>query len=411
MTRFALPLAGLLSLAVWLAALPADVWGCAAAPHPDERVDVSYEEAVIVWDEATKTEHFIRRATFQGDAYDFGFLVPTPNRPQLEEADGGMFGDLATLTAPKTVYETREVKEEVDFGCAKPTDRHETAGEALPAKAAGGVAVLEQKRVGDLDAAVLGFKPGAEASPEESAADLLAWLNRNGYAVRPDLIDWVKVYARDKWVITAYKIAGSAPTAEPPGAPAPPKGTKKEDGAKAPRRPVTLSSTTVRMSFKADRPFFPYREPAGQRDEQTQNTSRLLRVYVAAKQRMAGKLGDGAAAWPGRTVWADAIPGESRGGLLGKAKLPADTAPGGWWLTEFEDRSTPRPGTDEVYFEPAADQLPVARPPHIIPRYVRVRVYPEWFGPVVVLGPFTLLVAGILLVHRARLRKGATKAG
>jgi hypothetical protein len=36
-----------------------------------------------------------------------------------------------------------------------------------------------------------------------------------------------------------------------------------------------------------------------------------------------------------------------------------------WWLTEFEDRSTPRPGTDEVYFAPAPDQSPVARPPVI----------------------------------------------
>ena len=53
--------------------------GCAAAPHPDERVDVAYEEALIVWDDAAKTEHFVRRATFEGTAYDFGFLVPTPN--------------------------------------------------------------------------------------------------------------------------------------------------------------------------------------------------------------------------------------------------------------------------------------------------------------------------------------------
>ena len=35
------------------------------------------------------------------------------------------------------------------------------------------------------------------------------------------------------------------------------------------------------------------------------------------------------------------------------------------WLTEFEDHSTPRPGTDEVYFKPDADQSPVARPPII----------------------------------------------
>ena len=31
---------------------------------------------MIVWDEASKTEHFVRRATFRAAVKDFGFLVP-----------------------------------------------------------------------------------------------------------------------------------------------------------------------------------------------------------------------------------------------------------------------------------------------------------------------------------------------
>ena len=54
---------------------------CAPAPHANDRVYVIEESAVIVWDPATKTEHFIRRATFHGKAGDFGFLVPTPSVP------------------------------------------------------------------------------------------------------------------------------------------------------------------------------------------------------------------------------------------------------------------------------------------------------------------------------------------
>ena len=46
-----------------------------------------------------------------------------------------------------------------------------------------------------------------------------------------------------------------------------------------------------------------------------------------------------------------------------KAKLPADTGPKEWFLTEYEDRSSPRPGVDEVYFTPSSDQSTVARPP------------------------------------------------
>ncbi len=69
--------------------------------------------------------------------------------------------------------------------------------------------VLEQKRVGDLDATVLGFREGAGQKPEEAALDLLAWLNRNQYAVRPDLTEWLVPYVRGNWVITAFKIAGT----------------------------------------------------------------------------------------------------------------------------------------------------------------------------------------------------------
>ena len=47
------------------------------------------------------------------------------------------------------------------------------------------------------------------------------------------------------------------------------------------------------------------------------------------------------------------------------AKLPKGGPDGDLWLTEFEDRSHPRPGTDEVYFGAGKEQTPVARPPII----------------------------------------------
>src|SRR5947209_5762901 len=52
---------------------------CAPAPHAGDEIAIVEESAVIVWDPAAKTEHFIRRATFRGkEGHDFGFLVPTP---------------------------------------------------------------------------------------------------------------------------------------------------------------------------------------------------------------------------------------------------------------------------------------------------------------------------------------------
>lgn len=391
-----------LLLAAWLAAMPAESPGCGVAPRDHEWVNVSAESALIVWDSSSKTEHFVRRATFEGTAYDFGFLVPTPSRPEVKEADDTLYADLSRLTAPKTVYETREIQEEVGFGCGgnKFAANDLAAGKsaAMPASArAGGVAVLEQGRVGDLDYAVLEFKAGAD-EPAVAAAALLKWLNDHGYVARPDITDWVKVYARDGWVMTAFKIAGRPPTPLPDDGPAPPKTDPKEPAR--PRRAVTLSSTAVRMSFKAERPFYPYREPAGQRADKAQNTPRLLRVFVASDQRVAGKLGNDPNAWPGRAVWSDVIPDGSRLPLLAKAKLAPQTGPAKWWLTEFEDHSSPRPGTDEVYFEPAADRAPLHRPPHVITNYVTVRVRPWWYGPVVVGVPLALAVLGLVVVRQ-----------
>ncbi len=394
MNRLVLPVV-LLIAGILLVTLPAEAPGCGVAPREGDRVYVADESALIVWDAATKTEHFIRRASFEATAYDFGFLVPTPNRPQLEEASGSLFSDLANLTAAKVVYKTQEVKQEIDFGCAKraaPGDAQSMAGGK--AAAPGGFEVLEQTRVGDLDAAVLGFRPG-EGDPDAASADLLKWLGDHGYAVHADLKEWITIYARQKWVITAFKMASTAP-----GGPPAPTATPPAKDTERPRRPVTMNSTTVRMSFQAERPFFPYREPAGQRTDPGTRGRRFLRVYIAAKERMAGKLGDTSAAWAGNTVWADAVPQATQNGVFAKAKMPLGTTTEGWWLTEFEDHSFPRPGTDEVYFEPAADQSPVARPPLVVTRYTTVRVYPEWFGPVAILVPFTLLVAGLLLIRR-----------
>jgi hypothetical protein len=317
-----------------LTALPADVQGCGGAYRDGERVDVADETALIIWDGATKTEHFIRQATFVGSAYDFGFLVPTPNRPNLETADPELFTNLATITKPKTLYQDVNYN---PIGCGG-------AGPMAANKAElqlNGVVVLEQKQVGGMDAAVLAFHREKKQELKEAASELLDWLSKNRYAVRPELNQWLIPYIRDNWVITAFKIAG-----HPSDAPdAMTKVAAKSDPHNDSKN-IGLKSSAVLLSFKTDRPFFPYREPKDQRDEKAKGVPRLLRVFLAAKARMAGKLGDGTKSWPGQTVWANALRDEERLGLIDKAKIPGGIPLMKWWLTEFEDRSTPRPGTD-----------------------------------------------------------------
>jgi hypothetical protein len=295
---------------------------CAPAPPRGYEVEIGEENAIIVWDAASRTEHFIRRATFATPANDFGFLVPTPTRPTLAEASDDAFRRLGEVTAPAIVTEVR----------------YEPAGGALSCSANAPrdmitvVQVLEETHLAGYDAAVL-------AANDPSA--LNNWLGQHGYESRPALTEWLGDYTNAGWVITAFKIA-------------------KVD----PKRP-RVGTTAVRMSFQTDRPFFPYREPADQRGPSAEwRGQRLLRVYFIGDGRVAGQLGV-ENWWQGKTVWANALPETDRGRLEKTLSVPLPDR-GSLWLTEFEDRSSPRPGTDDVFFGAADNQIPVERPPFTV---------------------------------------------
>jgi hypothetical protein len=404
MTRFMCALALILAAGA-LAAVSDEAAGCAAVPHHDESVQTADESALIVWDEKTKTEHFVRRASFRSTGYDFGFLVPTPNKPELDVATDDLFRELASITAPKVEYQevVREVQKEFGLGCSKKTASEAEAlaeGKMAPG-GRGGVEVLEQKRVGDYDATVLVFRKGDGSTPEQGAAELAKWLTKHGYESPPAIEKWLQKYVNDQWCVTAFKIA--TPEAK--------KDNKKGDPPRLDdfRDPHELRAKPIRMSFKADRPFYPYREPETDPATRPQGESRTLRVFVAALARYEGKLGDGSKPWPGRTVWAGAVDAGRWESLFQKAKLtepekkadkpglPMPTATAGYWLTEFVDNSSPRPGTDEVYFAPSADQSPVTPPPIIIQTTRTVVVTPGWHAAVYYGVPIALVLGSLVL--------------
>jgi hypothetical protein len=92
MKLYPVSLSMLLTLAVVLLLVPDErAVGCAAAPPFGATVRIADESAIIIWDASSKTEHFIRRATFSSSAHDFGFLVPTPTKPELAEAEDDAF--------------------------------------------------------------------------------------------------------------------------------------------------------------------------------------------------------------------------------------------------------------------------------------------------------------------------------
>jgi Uncharacterized protein conserved in bacteria (DUF2330) len=285
---------------------------------------VADESAVIVWDEATKTEHFIRRATFRAQVKDFGFLVPTPSKPELSEARDASFARLEDVIRPEVVQKHGLRIEPtmllLMFFMRSARSRSDDA--VAP------VRVLEEKRVAGYDAVVL------EA---DDAGALAAWLKEHGYAQRPALAEWLTPYVQKKWKLTAFKVADGTPG----------------------EAPQTLGTNAVRMSFHTDRPFFPYREPPDQRESlpPSASTPRSLRVFFIGTSRASATVGEGTA-FAGTTAWAGPFD-------AARAELPV-AAPPGAWLTVFQDDSSPRPGTDELWFDPAKDQTPLKPPPTVV---------------------------------------------
>jgi hypothetical protein len=322
-----------IALMAFVALIPSPADGCAIAPQKGRTLQTASEEALIVFDEQTKTEHFIRTASFSGDSSDFGFLVPTPGRPEISEVDlNGVLATFSDVTRPRIVKQKKYVGG-FALGCMLPMASNDgtlmnLAEDMAPRSA---VNVVDRKRVGNLDAAVL------QAEKPEAVRE---WLVKNGYNDRPELTEWLKAYTDGTWYITAYKIASDAV-------------------ASGPRS--TIRSTTVKMSFPTPTAFYPYREPSDARSARA--NGRVLKLHLLASRISAGTIGlNDSKPWPARTTWAGLLPPDAAPSVFESLRI--GTRPNeAWYLTEFVDESNPRPGTDELFFGMASDQSPVERPP------------------------------------------------
>jgi hypothetical protein len=302
---------------------------CCPAPPLGKPVVNADQTVIIVWDEATKTQHFIRKASFKSEADDFGFLVPSPTVPELEESGSDAFPYLQVLTEPETIRKARPSN--VGCGCSPMAslDRNAQAGLAAD------VHVRAEKEVAGFQAVVLEAK---------TADGLVKWLKENGYAFSPEVAAWAKPYIDAGWMISAFKVA------------------KNKDDAEQKR----VAATSLRMSFKTDRPLFPYREPDFKDAVKTLNANnRLLRIYFIADAKYRGELTKDEP-WTGKIAWAGKLDGAHRSKALELLKLPETSGPTQWWLTEFEDNWPYRVAPADVTFSRNPDQSNVRREPIII---------------------------------------------
>jgi len=282
-------------------------FGCAAVTLARGNVVNADQSVIMIWDKERKSQHFIRQANFKTDADDVGFIVPSPSRPQLEESGNEAFDVLEEITAPYI-----SGGGSFSIGCA---------ATSAPVQK-NSVRVVEEKRVAGYDATVLTARSGN---------DLVAWLEKHGYPYSPALAEWATPYLGGDWHFTVLKLA------------------------KATALTKEIKASALRISFRTERPLFPYREPESTAAKNKLEVSaRLLRIYFIAETRYRGQI-DGGKKWSGEAIWANDIT-RHKDRLLKSLKLPATTGPKTWWLTEFEDHWRYEKAAGDVYFTPDSKQ-------------------------------------------------------
>jgi hypothetical protein len=292
---------------------------------------------VIHWDPATKTETFIRRAQFQSTSKSFGFLVPTPTKPELGEVEGDLFPALADVIRPETVIKT----EGTNFEFAPMLLMCGGAAKRGPRAPEPAVRVIQSAHVAGMDATTL------EA---DDPAALATWLGAHGFDASPELQAWLAPFVEQHWKITAFVI-----------------GTDQRDGTQ-----FEMSTKSVKMTFTADAPFYPYSEPEPPRNSTMPTPVRMLRVFFVSDQRYTGRLGEGP--WMANTLFSAPV------------ELPAAYGIKGKRTTVFIDETPVRAGHDEVTFVPYKDQSEVRPSPFVINKPRRIWIPGEAFLAVAIIG-------------------------
>src|ERR1043165_9394589 len=163
----------------------------------------------ITWDPTEKIETFTVQPKFEGNALDFGMVIPTPTQPKLSEMPRDFFKHLAYYT----IMKRREfpvskllplIEPQDDTRLLREFSRSGAPGKAFmfmaEEKAEQGrkpaIKILEVGVVGSLDYKII------EAG---RADDLFQWLKDNKYSYSGDEAT-LNFYIQKKWLFTVMKI-------------------------------------------------------------------------------------------------------------------------------------------------------------------------------------------------------------
>jgi Uncharacterized protein conserved in bacteria (DUF2330) len=181
-----------------LVSLPTADSACCYFSAKDKDILQPAQKAFITWDPVEQIESFTVQPKFEGNAADFGMVIPTPSRPKLDEMPRDFFKSLAVFTIlkkreqpkskllPQPQLLTRSLS--VVPGAGAPR------GGAPERKST--VKVLEAGVVGTLDYKII---------TADRADDLYTWLRENKYHYAGDEAT-LDFYVQKKWIFTVMKI-------------------------------------------------------------------------------------------------------------------------------------------------------------------------------------------------------------
>jgi hypothetical protein len=86
------------ALFIAVAALPRADSACCYFAAKNADILQPAQKAFLTWDPVEKVESFTVQPKFEGNAADFGMVIPTPARPKLDEMPRDFFKELAVYT-------------------------------------------------------------------------------------------------------------------------------------------------------------------------------------------------------------------------------------------------------------------------------------------------------------------------
>lgn len=281
---------------------------------PELRPTLAREKVLIVHDAARGREHFIREVAFRKADRAFGFVVPTPSRPEVAKVEKNPF------TRLRERFPFAAEPDGVGSGYGR------GAGAGFGGRG-GVVEVLAVEKVGSFTAFTL-------AATDATA--LAGWLKDNGLVSTPETDAWLEHYVRMGFYYVAMRY-------DPP------------NDAKG-RRSRAIAAETIRISFDTPVAYYPYFEPEA---PHAAKSPRLLEVWYVGGAPVVpvARLAEGEA--PPR--WVRPLkPGQERrdarrqltGAML--AELEALLPEGALVVQTFQDQKRRRSGFGDILFASAA---------------------------------------------------------